>query len=217
MKKIKVFIVDDQMLIRSGLKFQINEIAGLTVIGEATNGQEFLEFIENKMPDIVLMDINMPVMNGIEATRTAMHKYPGLKIIVLSSYGDEENLTKMMAEGIKGYLLKNVGKEQLREAILKVVDGKYFYSPEMLPVLTGELVKKESKIDDQVKLKDFTERQIEMLRYICQGMTNKEIGQKCGISERTAGGHRCTLLKKTGCKNTIGLIFFAIKSGLLKE
>jgi DNA-binding NarL/FixJ family response regulator len=217
MKKIKVLIVEDQMLIRTGLKFHLNEIEEVEVLGEATNGQEFLDFIINQMPDVVLMDINMPVMNGIEATRLAMQKYPDLTVLVLSSYDDEENLGKMMAEGIRGYLLKNVNKEVLKEAILKVADGKFYFSPEILPLLTNELVKKESQTDGKEKLNKLTAREVEILKYICQGFTNIEIGKKCAISERTAGGHRFNILKKTGCRNTIGLMFFAIKNGFLKE
>jgi DNA-binding NarL/FixJ family response regulator len=216
MKKIKVLIVDDQLLIRGGIKFHVNEMEEVTVLGEAENGQEFLDFIRKKMPDVVLMDVKMPVMDGIEATRLAIKDYPDLKVLVLSSQDDEENLTKMLAEGVKGYVLKNVSKEELRDAILKVSDGKNYFSPELIPTLTRALMHKETKAVDEDVYKALTKREVEILQYICQGFTDKEIGEKCFISSRTAGGHRFNLLKKTGSRNTVGLMFFAIKHGLIK-
>jgi DNA-binding NarL/FixJ family response regulator len=216
MKKINVLIVEDQVIFRSGLMLLLSEIPEVNVIGEAADGKEFLDTIKNTMPDIVLMDIKMPVMDGIESTKAALEMYPDLKVLVLSMFGEEEYLVRMLEAGVRGFLLKNVDEEELRKAILIVDSGKNYFSHELLPALTNSFMKKKTYNDEkQMLMEKLTRRELEVLHYICQGYTNKEIAEACFISPRTAGGHRTNLLEKTDCKNTAELVGYGIKYNLI--
>lgn len=215
--KISIIIVEDQTIFRNGLKLLLNEILQVELIGECSNGLDFLDMLDRKMPDIVLMDIKMPMMDGYEATKRAAERFPNIKVIVLSMYGEEEYLVKMLEAGIKGFLLKNVEEDELKKAIMMVAEGKNYFSNELLPALTNSFKKKKTYDEEKEKLLDkLTRREVEVLQLICKGYTNKEIAEECFISPRTAGGHRTNLLAKTGCKNTADLVSFAIKYNLIK-
>jgi DNA-binding NarL/FixJ family response regulator len=217
MKKINVLIVEDQVIFRSGLKLLLSEIPEVNVMDEAAEGREFLEILKRTMPDIVLMDIKMPGMDGIDATKAALDLYPDLKVLVLSMFGEEEYLVRMLEAGIRGFLLKNVDEDELRKAILTVSSGKNYFSNELLPALTNSFMRKKTFVDEKHNiLEKLTRRELEVLHYICQGYTNKEIAEKCFISPRTAGGHRTNLLEKTDCKNTAELVGYGIKFNLIK-
>ncbi len=214
---VKILIVEDQYIFRNGLKLLLNEIHDVVLIGECSNGLEFLEFIETKMPDIVLMDIKMPMMDGFEATRIATQKYPNIKIVILSMFGEENYLVRMLEAGIKGFLLKNVEEDELRKAINLVSEGKNYFSNELLPALTNSFMKKKNDEDEKVSVIDkLTSRELEILQLISRGYTNKEIAEVCFISPRTVGGHRTSLLSKTLSKNTADLVGYAIKYNLIK-
>jgi DNA-binding NarL/FixJ family response regulator len=216
MEKINVMIVEDQMIFRSGLKTLLSELPELNVIGEAENGREFLEIIQKNMPDVVLMDIKMPVMDGIEATKKALELFPDLKVLVISMFGEEEYLVRMLEAGIRGFLLKNADEDELRNAIAMVHEGKNYFSHELLPALTNSFMKKKTYNNEKQNITDkLTRRELEILDLICKGYTNKEIADACFISHRTAGGHRANLLEKTGCKNTAELVAFGIKYNML--
>jgi DNA-binding NarL/FixJ family response regulator len=218
MEKIKVIIVEDQSIFRSGLKLLLNEMSEVVIIDEASNGKEFLEILKLHQPDIVLMDIKMPVMDGIEATRLALEQYPELKVLVLSMFGEEEYLIRMLEAGVRGFLLKNVEEFELHKALLMISQGKNYFSNELLPALTGSFMKKKNYEEEKSSmLGKLTKREIEVLEYICKGYTNKEIAEACFISPRTAGGHRTNLLEKTGCRNTAELVGFGIKYNLFKK
>ena len=146
MEKIKVFIVDDHPIFKKGLTAQLKEFNFVELIGVAENGKEFLEKIEINMPDIVIMDIKMPVMNGIEATQIAIKKYPALKVIALSMFGDEEYLQQMLDAGAKGFLLKNIEKDDLEKAIKAVTQDKNYFSEELITIITSKFVNKPSSI-----------------------------------------------------------------------
>jgi DNA-binding NarL/FixJ family response regulator len=217
MKKINLLIVEDQVIFRSGLMLLLSEIPEVNVIGEAADGKEFLDTIKKTMPDIVLMDIKMPVMDGIESTKAALEMYPDLKVLVLSMFGEEEYLVRMLEAGVRGFLLKNVDEDELRKAILIVDSGKNYFSHELLPALTNSFMKKKTFNDEkQMLMEKLTRRELEVLHYICQGYTNKEIAEACFISPRTAGGHRTNLLEKTDCKNTAELVGYGIKYNLIQ-
>jgi DNA-binding NarL/FixJ family response regulator len=188
------------------------------VLDEAANGKDFLDLLNSQQPDIVLMDIKMPVMDGIEATKIALQRFPDLKILVLSMFGEEEYLIRMLEAGVRGFLLKNVEESELHKALLMVAEGKNYFSNELLPALTGSFMKKKNYDEEKTLLTEkLTRREIEVLEYICKGYTNKEIAEACFISPRTAGGHRTNLLEKTGCRNTAELVGFGIKYNLLKK
>jgi len=216
MEKIKVMIVEDQILFRYGLRLALSNIENVTLMEDAFDGKEFLEIIDKKMPDVVLMDIQMPVMDGIEATKNAMSLYPGIKILAVSMHGEEEYLVKMMEVGVKGFLMKDTDEDELKKAILLVNAGKNYFSIDLLPALSGSYLKKKTFTDVVNNIiKTLTRREFEILDYICKGFTNKKIAEVCFISPRTAGGHRGNLLAKTSCKNTAELVGFGIKYDLM--
>ncbi len=211
-QKLNIIIVDDHEFFRSGLKMVINRLKYARVIGEATNGREFLELLRHKEPDIVLIDIQMPLMNGIEATRLALEEFPDLKIVALTMFDDEEYVQSMIDAGAKGFLLKNITREVLDQALLAIQDGKNYYSPELWEFFAKKVVS-EPKQDDDVQL---TRREREILRLICDGLSNKEIADRLFISERTVIGHKSNLLAKTNTKSSVGLLSYAIKNRLVE-
>lgn len=217
-KKLQIMIVEDQHIFRKGLIMLLKEIRGVNIFGEASNGEEFLSMIEKERPDIVFMDIQMPVMNGIEATKKALDLYPTLKIVAISMFGDEEYLVSMIEAGVKGFLLKTVEEYELNKAIELVADNKNYFSDELLPVLTNSLVNRKSKPEsNDTELKEeLTKREIEVLNLICKGYTIKEIADQLFISQRTVDGHKANLFRKTGVDSSVKLVTFAIRNNLYK-
>jgi DNA-binding NarL/FixJ family response regulator len=209
-RKIQVALVDDHQLFRSGISFIIDDTDDIEVAFEASNGQEFLNFLNQLevQPDLVLMDINMPVLDGVEATRKAIEKYPDLKILVLSMFGEVDYYNTMIDLGVKGFILKDIDNEELIDAIRKVNKGGSYFSQELLLQLI-----KNKPSDEAV---DLTKREKEVLELICLGFSNQEISEKLFISQRTVERHRSSLLFKTDSKNSVSLVVYAIKSGLVK-
>ncbi|RLD55108.1 MAG: DNA-binding response regulator [Bacteroidetes bacterium] len=216
-KIIKVILVDDHKMFREGLSFLLSKSKNIEVIAEAENGKQFVQLLESHNPDVVLMDINMPKMNGIEATQIALSKYPGIKVIALSMNGDEAYYSKMIHAGAKGFVLKQAGSDELEEAIENVMDGSDFFSPELMKNIIlnmGKAKKVESENDTRyIKL---TDREKEILQLICTGMSIKEIATKLFISPRTVEGHKARIMEKLGAKNTSKLIILAIKNKLIE-
>jgi DNA-binding NarL/FixJ family response regulator len=216
MEKIKVMIVEDQIIFRKGLRIIISNIENVELMEDAFDGKEFLDLIKKNMPDVVLMDIKMPVMNGIEATKAAVALYPDIKILVVSMNGEEEYIVNMIEAGARGFLLKDTDEDELKKAIQLVSEGKNYFAHELLPQLAAAFMKKKTYTDEKRDIVEkLTKRENEILGYICQGFTNKEIAKVCFISDRTAGGHRGNLLEKTDCKNTAQLVAFGIKYNLM--
>lgn len=208
MNRIKIIIVDDHQLFRNGLKFILSQNPSFEVIAEASNGKEFLDILNNLMPDIVLMDINMPVMNGIDATAKAMARYPELKILVLSMLGDEEYYNNMIDLGAKGFVLKDTDNEELITAIEKIAQGHNYFSQELLI----NLIRNKSS-ETTIEL---TLREKEILQLICKGMSTSEIADSLHISIRTVERHKSNLLEKTNTSSSIKLVIFALKNNLVK-
>jgi len=206
-------LVDDHTLFRNGLRILLNTIDKYEVAGEAGNGQEFLDLLEQELPDIVLLDIEMPVMDGIAAANVAMGKYPDLKIITLSMYGEEDYYYQMVDAGVKGFLLKNSDMNEVKNAIDTVVDGGNYFSSELLQNLVNSLRTSSKTREPQAEL---SEREIEILILICQGLSNQEIADQLFISKRTVDKHRANILEKSQCKNTAQLVMYAIKSKLVE-
>jgi DNA-binding NarL/FixJ family response regulator len=208
MGKSTVIIVDDHKLFRDGLKFILSESGIAEVVAEASNGKEFLSMLAGIKPDLVLMDINMPVMNGIDSSKQALEIYPDLNILVLSMYGDEEYYNTMIDIGVKGFLLKDADTSELKVAILKILEGGTYFSQQLLLNIINS-----RQVHETIKL---TRREKEILVLICQGYSNNQISEKLHISSRTVERHRAELLDKTQSANSISLVIYAIKNGLVK-
>lgn len=207
---IRVIVVDDHEIFRSGLKMVINKLGYARVVAEAANGAEFLQLLDEEESDIVLMDIEMPVMNGIEATRQALEKKPGLKVIALTMFTEDAYIQHMIEAGAKGFLIKNIRKDVLDRAIQAVYNGKTYYSEELWDYFTKSIVKEEKTENDLV----ITRRELEVLQLLAEGLSNKEIGDRLFVSERTIVGHKSNLMAKTNTKNTVSLLAYAIRNGL---
>ncbi len=215
MKKTNIFIVDDHEIFRNGLKMLLDNFDFVSVIGEAANGEEFLEHIEKGAPDIVLMDINMPKMNGIEATKQAMKKYPEIKIIALTSFADDEYIEQMISAGVEGYMLKRSDIEDFEKAIKKVAEGGNYFSSEIIKVISHNLYKnKERKSGEQI-LSGFTSREQEILNLICKGLNNEQIADLIHLSPKTVEKHKSNLFQKTQTFNTVNLVIYAFKNQLI--
>ena len=212
MEKIRIVIADDHQLFRNGLKILLSAFSEFEVAGEASNGEEFLSLIKNTPVDVALMDINMPEMDGIEATKCAMKTYRNLDIIALSMYGEEEYYYKMVEAGAKGFLLKDSDISEVKEAILTVRKGGNYFSQELLTYVTPKI----KLYEHENKSVNLSTREKEILLKICEGFSNYEIAESFFISKRTVDKHRANLLGKTGSKNTASLILFAIKNKLIE-
>jgi len=213
-EKIKVMIVDDHEIFRNGLKMVLGKLKYVEVAGEATDGKEFIDMLDDVNADIVFMDIEMPELNGVDATKVALKKYPKLKIIALTMFGDDEYIQSMLDAGAKGFLMKNINKETLDKAIQTVNNGGNYYSEELFDFFTKQLTKEKvpEKKEDKLNL---TRREKEILQLLCEGLSNREIAEALFISERTVLGHKTNLLTKTNTKNSLALMAYAIKNKLV--
>lgn len=205
-------MVDDHQLFREGLKLMLNLNPQIGSISQAGNGVEFLELLKKMTPDVVLMDIDMPIMDGVEATKRALLLNPNLKIIALSMYGDDEYYIKMIEAGARGFILKNSDIEVVEEAISNVMAGQNYFSSEVMANLVIHLNNKKT----EEARSELTERESEILYHICKGLSNQEIADTLFLSKRTVDKHRENILSKTNAKNTAGLVMYAIKHGIIQ-
>lgn len=212
MAVINIIIVDDHSLFRNGMKLLLSNAGNFDVIAEASNGKEFLSLLERITPDVVLMDIDMPEMDGIQATAKALEKNANLKIIGLSMYGEEEYYYKMIEAGVCGFLLKNSDINEVKLAITSVYEGGKYFSQELLYNVVKNI--KTTQTHQEV-VENLSDREIEVLKQICIGLSNQEISEILHISKRTVDKHRANLLDKTNSKNTAHLVMYAIKNKLI--
>jgi len=209
----RIILVDDHKMFREGLVFMISKLKNFKIVGEASNGKTFLKLLDEIEADIIVMDISMPGMDGVDATKKALSKNPDLKVIALTMFCDEENYYKMVQAGVSGYVLKDSGKDELIEALESVVMGENFFSQRILHhILVSLNNTKTNKIDQEKEKVKLTNRESEILTMICQGFSNSEISDKLCLSLRTVEGHKSNLLSKTGVKNSISLVMYAIKN-----
>lgn len=212
MSSINIIIVDDHSLFRNGMKLLLSNAGNFSVMAEASNGKEFLNLLDTMMPDVVLMDINMPEMGGIEATTKALEKFADLRIICLSMYGEEEYYYKMIEAGVSGFLLKNSDINEVKMAITSVYEGGKFFSQELLYNVVKNIKTTQTNME---LVENLSEREVEVLKQICIGLSNQEISEVLHISKRTVDKHRANLLDKTNSKNTAHLVMYAIKNKLI--
>lgn len=210
---INVVIVDDHKMIREGIR-QLLEFDGkIKVIGEAGNGLECVEFLKEVSPDILLLDINMPEMNGLEVLQYIRDNKIDTKVLILTVHNEVEYLVKAVDIGIDGYVLKDSESEVLKNAIFAVCEGENYIQPELIPMLNSRMINRDM---DKEKLKSLTKREIEVLKAISAGLLNKEIATNLGISERTVKNHISNIFKKIDVADRTQAAVFAIKNNIVK-
>ena len=214
MKKIKIMLVDDHQLVLDGLKSIIASVQDFEVMATASNGTSALQSAARILPDVVLMDIDMPVLNGIDTTKRLLRDHPAMKVLALTMHNEKGMIHKMLEAGASGYILKNANKEDLVTAIRKVYAGQNYFCSEVTLTL---LEKKSTHIIASQNANDganyLTSREIEIMKLIAQGFSNRQIGEKLFISFRTVDTHRTNIMDKLKVKNIAGLIRYAVKNG----
>lgn len=214
MANIKILLADDHKIVRDGIKLMLESQAGIDVVAEAENGMEALKKLEHETVDLIVMDINMPEMDGITATRAIKEKYPDLKVLALTMSNDDLHIRQMIQAGASGYIMKSAGRNELKEAITTIMDGKHYFSDEATQSIMMDLVKGKGKSSSPDPI-HITDRELEILDLIVQEYTNQEIAEKLYISNRTVDAHRRNLLQKTGARNTAGLVKYAFQHNLV--
>lgn len=217
-KKIDLVLVDDHKLFRDGLKYVLDQVEYIDVVGEASDGKEFLELMKSIQPEIILMDIAMPRMNGIEATRASLKLYPELKIIALTMFDDEKYYYDILNAGAKGFVLKDSDSEILLNAIRAISRGESYFSNEILvKVIRSYTDYSDNRKYNHKKTVSFSEMELAVLKMISTGMSNKEISDKLVSNQKSIEGIRAGLLKKTGSSSSLNLVLYAIENNILKE
>lgn len=219
---IKIGIAEDQPLFRAGLIAILKNAHRIQPIFEAENGKELLEKLTEQQPDVILLDLEMPVMDGMEAAKQIRVTYPHIKILVLSNHDEDAFILHMIGLGANGYLLKDAEPREMEEAIRIVMATNYYFNDRVSGAMLNQLIKKENidpTFNQEVQL---TEREIETLQLICHEHNSREIAKKLSdrnpapVSSRTVEGYRTSLLQKTGARNVAGLVMFALKYGYIK-
>lgn len=209
---VKVMIADDHSMIREGLK-QLLELEGdFEVIEEACDGEDCMEKLETVRPDVLLLDINMPKMNGLEVLQKIKEKRIKVKVLVLTVHNEVEYLLKAVDIGVNGYLLKDSESAELKKAILAVVDGDDYIQPSLIPVLNAKMIDRNK---DNIKIESLTRREMEVLKLLSVGMYNKEIAEQLNISERTVKNHVSNIFKKIEVTDRTQAAVFAIRNNLI--
>lgn len=209
---VKVMIADDHSMIREGLK-QLLELEGdFQVIAEACDGVDCMEKLDTILPDILLLDINMPKMNGLEVLKKMKDKKVRVKVLVLTVHNEVEYLLKAVDIGVNGYLLKDSESSELKKAILSVVNGDDYIQPSLIPLLNSKMIDRDK---DSIKIEQLTKREMEVLKLLAFGMYNKEVAESLEISERTVKNHVSNIFKKIGVTDRTQAAVFAIRNNLI--
>lgn len=218
MNPVKIILVDDHKMIREGIKTYLAEDPNYEILGEAENGVDCLKKLESLEVDLVLSDLNMPEMDGLELAKELKEKHPDIKLIALTMMGESQHIKQMLAEGAMGYLLKNCGEHELKLAIQNVMLGGTYYSPEVTNIIMNNIRKVKTKSSSNVAMEmPLTDREKEVLRLILKEYSNQEIADELFISVRTVDAHKRNLLDKTGSKNVAGLVIYAVDRQLFDD
>lgn len=214
---ISLVIADDHEIFRDGLVLMLSRQPWLSLKGQAEDGKELIELVKNSNPDVVITDIKMPRMDGIEATKYLSQHFPDIKIIALSMFEEENLIIDMLEAGAKGYLLKNADKQEILDSISNVYEGNIFYCKHTSARLASMIVK--SKFNPYRKKEPitFNDREKDIIKLICQQCTAQEMGDKLYISKRTVEGYRTKILEKINAKNSAGVVIYALKHNIITE
>ncbi len=212
MASIKVMIADDHVLVREGIRRLLEFDGDIEIIAEADNGVKCLDILNSVLPEVLLLDINMPQMDGIETLREIRSRKIPVKVLILTVHNESNYLVKAVDIGIDGYLLKNSSSEELKKAIRSVLNGESYIQPELIPELNSQLIRKN---DHKEKIDSLTKRELEVLILLAHGFFNKEIAEKMGISERTVKNHISSIFRKIDVSDRTQAAVFAIKNDLI--
>jgi DNA-binding NarL/FixJ family response regulator len=214
MTNVKIALADDHKIVRDGIKTMLESQPEIDVVVEASNGNEILEKLNDKLVDLVIMDISMPEKDGIQATKEIKEKHPNIKVLALTMSNDDLHIRQMIQAGASGYIMKNAGRKDLKDAIETIMKGKHYFSDEATQSIMMDLVKGKGK-STTMDAVHITDRELEILELIVQEYTNQEIAEKLFISSRTVDAHQRNLLQKTGARNTAGLVKYAFQHNLI--
>jgi two-component system, NarL family, response regulator NreC len=214
MYNIRVVMADDHEIFRDGFKLMLSKNKDIQLVAEAENGRELVELVSLHSPDVVVTDIKMPIMDGIEATRVIKAKFPAISIIGLSMFDEDDLIIEMLDAGALGYLLKNADKDEVAAAIQAVFRGDHYYCRSTHAKMMQLIAKSRYNPYSKKEKITFTEKETEVIQLICQEYTNKEIADKLNASVRTVEGYRLRILERMQVKNTVGLVVYAIKHGI---
>ncbi|MBO6516591.1 MAG: response regulator transcription factor [Bacteroidia bacterium] len=211
---IRTIIVDDHQLFIEGVKMLIAKMEDIEVVGEASNGVDLIDVLSSTEADVVLLDINMPQMDGVEATKHLVDKHPHVKVLMLTMHDTRNHIEKLLKTGAHGYVLKNTGGEELEKAIRTVHGGQSFYS-ETVTKRIMEGLQQRKNVEREHGHVQLTQREQDVLKLIANEFTTAEIGEQLFISPHTVESHRKNLMSKLGVRNSIGLVKYAVQMGLV--
>lgn len=212
---VRILLADDHAILRTGLKLMLNSAPGLEVVAEATDGASALQLAETHRPDLVIMDITMPGMNGIEATYELRRRLPATRILMLTMHENEEMLFRTVQAGAAGYVLKKSADSELLDAIRQVMAGETFLRPEMAKQVMREYLDRVDAGEEAQSFETLTEREQEVLKFLAEGLTNKQVAERLVLSVRTVETHRMRIMDKLGLKGRAALVSYAKRRGLV--
>jgi len=215
MKKFKVYIADDHTLFRKAMVNLLRTFDRVSEIKDAENGKELLALIKYEEPDVAIVDLQMPVMDGAETCENIIKKHPHVKIIILTMHDSNKYILHMMEMGVHAFLLKNTEPDELEKAIYAVAEKDFYHNDLVAAVLRKNVTEKKAGQRPNFKHADLTDREKEVLALICRELTIREIGQKLSLSENTVRNHRVNMMEKVGVNNTVGLVKYAYEAGIV--
>ncbi len=215
MDRIRIFLADDHRMLREGIRSLLEKVPGFELIGEAEDGEKAVASVGQLLPDVVLMDITMPFLNGLEATRMIKQQHPQVKVLILTMHETDQYLSEMLDAGASGYIVKSADIAELISAIREVHHGDVHLYPSIARMLVKDYLSKVAAGAEQDSYNGLTTREKEVLKYIAEGKQNKQISALLGISLRTVQAHRTNLLDKLGAHDRTELVKYAIRKGLV--
>lgn len=209
---VSILLADDHRIVQDGIRLLLKGAADMQVVAAVSDGKAALDFLKSNTVDLLLTDVSMPDMNGIELTRAVKEKHPDTRVLILSMHSDAGTVSEAVQAEADGYLLKNTGREELLKALRKVMDGGTYYSADLIPVLMNGI---KSETTRAKNIRTLTDREIEILRLVCEELTTQEIADQLFISPKTVETHRKNILRKTGVRSVIGLMKYALVNRLV--
>jgi two-component system response regulator NreC len=214
--KIRLFLVDDHQVVRTGLRMLLDNEDDVQIVGEAGTAREAMEAVDKIKPDVILMDIGLPDMSGIEATQKIKHAHPNMAVVALTIHEDEEYFFRMLDAGASGYVPKRAAPEELLTAIRSAAKGEVYLYPSMAKLLVKDYLAQEHNLDGASSLDGLTDREQEILKYLVEGENNEDIAVKLVISPKTVARHRENIMRKLNLHTRADLVRYAIRKGIIK-